>query len=76
MAYSRILPVRKRLEMIEQVSKALRALNEHGQIYRRAEARALYAEGLTMAELASVFQVSRQRMAMLLREPAEVSTRA
>jgi len=67
-AYSRIMPVRRRLETVEQVSKSLRALNEHGRLYRRAEARALYAEGLTMAELASVFQVSRQRMAALLRE--------
>lgn len=62
--------VRRRLEMVEQLSKALRLLNEHGQLYRRAEAKALYAEGLTMAELASVFQVSRQRIATLLREPA------
>ena len=62
--------VRRRLQMVEQLSKALRLLNKQGQLYRRAEAQALYAEGLTMAELASVFQVSRQRIAMLLREPA------
>ena len=62
--------VRRRLEMVEQLSKALRLLNKYGQLYRRAEAQALYAEGLTMAELASVFQVSRQRIATLLREPA------
>jgi len=63
-------PVRRRLEMVEHLSKALRLLNKHGQLYRRAEAQALYAEGLTMAELASVFQVSRQRIAALLRDPA------
>ena len=67
--------VRRRLEMVEQLSKALRLLNTHGQLYRRAEAQALYAEGLTMAELASVFQVSRQRIATLLREPAGDSAR-
>jgi hypothetical protein len=71
--YGRERSVRRRLEMVEQLSKALHVLNKHGQFYRRAEAQALYAEGLTMAELASVFQVSRQRIAMLLREPAEDS---
>ena len=45
-------------------------LNNYGQFYRRAEAQALYAESLTMAELASIFQVRRQRIAELLREPA------
>src|SRR5215469_272601 len=74
-AYGPKPPVRRRLEMAEQLSKALRLLNKHGQLYRRAEAQALYAEGLTMAELASVFQVSRQRVAMLLREPAGDSAR-
>jgi hypothetical protein len=69
--YGRERPVRRRLEMVDQLSKALRVLNKQGQFYRRAEAQALYAEGLTMAELASVFQVSRQRIATLLREPAE-----
>ena len=62
--------VRRRLEMVEQLSKTLRLLNTYGQLYRRAEAQALYAEGLTMAELASIFHVSRQRVATLLREPA------
>jgi len=70
-AYGPKPSVRRRLEMAEQLSKALRVLNTYGQFYRRAEAQALYAEGLTMAELASVFQVSRQRIATLLREPAE-----
>jgi len=70
-AYGPKPSVRRRLQMVEQLSKALHVLNTHGQFYRRAEAQALYAEGLTMAELASVFQVSRQRVATLLREPAE-----
>jgi hypothetical protein len=66
-------PVRRRLEVAEQLSKAPRVLNKYGQFYRWAEAQAVYAEGLTMAVLASVFQVSRQRIATLLREPAEDS---
>lgn len=67
--YRELLPLRKRLEMIEQISSALRDLNRDGHLFRRVEARALYAEGLTMAELASVFGVSRQRVSALLREP-------
>jgi hypothetical protein len=69
--YKELLPLRRRLEVIEQISTALRELNRHGQLLRRVEARALYAEGLTMAQLASVFGVSRQRVSALLREPVE-----
>lgn len=68
--YGPVPSVRRRLEMAEQLTKALRVLNDYGQFYRRAEVQALYAEGLTMAELASIFQVSRQRIAALLREPS------
>jgi hypothetical protein len=71
LAYRELLPLRRRLEMIEQISNALRELNRHGHLFRRVEARALYAEGLTMAQLASVFGVSRQRVSALLREPVE-----
>ncbi|MDR0345980.1 MAG: hypothetical protein LBI49_23285 [Nocardiopsaceae bacterium] len=63
-----LIPLQRRLQMIGQISDALRELTLHGQRFRRAEARALYAEGLTMAELATVFGVSRQRVSMLLRE--------
>jgi DNA-directed RNA polymerase sigma subunit (sigma70/sigma32) len=66
--YREMLPLRRRLEMIEQISTALRELTRSGHLFRRVEARALYAEGLTMAELASVFGVSRQRVSALLRE--------
>lgn len=63
-----LIPLQRRLQLIGQISDALRELASHGQRFRRAEARALYAEGLTMAELAAVFGVSRQRVSMLLRE--------
>ena len=75
-AYRPVPAVRSRLEMAEHVSVALKVLNENGQRYRRAEALALYAEGLTMTELAPAFQVSRQRMATLLHKPADASTPA
>ena len=65
---AQLIPLRRRLQLIEQISGSLRELARNGQRFRREEARALYAEGLTMAELATVFGVSRQRVSMLLRE--------
>jgi len=38
---------------------------------RRAEARALHAEGMTMEEIAALFGVTRQRVSVLLREGAQ-----
>jgi hypothetical protein len=70
--YQQLLPLRRRLEVIEQISTALRELNRHGHLFRRVEARALYAEGMTMSQLAYVFGVSRQRVSALLREPVEL----
>lgn len=66
--YSRILPLEKRVAMTEQISSAIRVLLRDGNKFRRLEARALYEEGLTMAQLAAVFGVSRQRVSTLLRE--------
>jgi hypothetical protein len=70
-AYREVFPLRKRLEIIERISNALREINRHGHLFRRVEAHTLYAEGLTMAQLASVFGVSRQRVSALLREPVD-----
>ena len=68
LAYSEIMPLRQRLDMIEQISDAIRSLTRHGNLFRRSEAKALYEDGLTMSELASVFGISRQRVSILLRE--------
>ena len=68
LSYARMLPLDKRLVMMEQISKAIRTLARDGNRFRRMEARALYAEGLTMAQLATVFGVSRQRVSTLLRD--------
>ncbi len=68
LSYQEILPLRRRLEMIERISTALRDLTSSGHLFRRVEVRALYAEGLTMAQLASVFGVSRQRVSAMLQE--------
>jgi transcriptional regulator with XRE-family HTH domain len=58
----------QRLIVIEQVSRAVRVLTQEGIRFRRLEAQALYADGLTTAQLASVLGVSRQRASALLRD--------
>ena len=60
-SYARTVPLRPRLTVIEQVSRAVRTLTQEGNRFRRLEAQALYAEGMTTAQLASVLGVSRQR---------------
>ena len=66
-SYARTVPLSQRLSVIEQVSRAVRILTQEGNRFRRLEAQALYAEGLTTAQLASVLGVSRQRASALLR---------
>jgi|SRR5215470_10664547 len=65
--YARTVALNRRLAMMEEISQAVRAVVRDGNRFRRMEARALYAEGLTMAQLATVFGVSRQRVSALLR---------
>ena len=67
-SYARTVPLSQRLSVIEQVSQAVRVLTQEGNRFRRLEARALYAEGLTTAQVASVLGVSRQRASALLRD--------
>jgi ParB-like chromosome segregation protein Spo0J len=47
------------------------ALDTGGADVRRAQARALYAEGLTMEQIAERFGVTRQRVSTLLRRDQE-----
>ena len=67
-SYARAVPLDQRLAVIAHVSRAVRVLTREGNLLRRLEAQALYAEGLTMAQLAAVLGVSRQRTSALLRE--------
>lgn len=71
LSYRQLVPLRRRLEIVEQISEVIREITTTGHLFRRMQARALYAEGLTMAQLASVFGVSRQRVSALLRDPVE-----
>jgi hypothetical protein len=52
--------------IVQLLSESSRALDTSGSDVRRAEARALYAEGLTMEQIAEHFGVTRQRVSTLL----------
>jgi hypothetical protein len=71
-SHAHSVPLDQRLTLIEEISQAVRALSRNGSRFRRLEARALYADGLTMAQLAAVLGVTRQRASVLLREGREV----
>ena len=53
---------------VQLITEATRALDEFGARVRRAEALALYDEGMTMEEIAERFGVTRQRVSALLRD--------
>ena len=76
--YREIVPMEKRPLIVELLTQSLAELSEASGRFRTVEARALYDEGLTMAEIADVFGVSRQRIAVLLRRGTDTtgSTRA
>jgi len=67
-SYAQAVPLDQRLAVIEHVSQAVRVLTREGSRFRRLEAQALRAEGLTMTQLATILGVSRQRASALLRE--------
>ena len=54
--------------IVELTRDNLAALIEAGSRLRKAEARALHDEGLTMDQIAELFGVTRQRVSALLRE--------
>jgi DNA-binding CsgD family transcriptional regulator len=59
--------------IVELTRDNLAALVEAGSRLRRAEARALHAEGMTMEQIAELFGVTRQRVSALLRSDREPS---
>ena len=54
--------------IVQLLTESSTALDSCGASVRRAEAKALYAEGLTMEEIAESFGVTRQRVSALLRK--------
>jgi hypothetical protein len=57
--------------IVQLLTESSIALDTCGADVRRAEARALYAEGLTMVQIAERFGVTRQRVSTLLRTADE-----
>ncbi len=53
--------------VVELLGDSAQALEAAGARLRRAEARALHDEGMTMEDIAGHFRVSRQRVSALLR---------
>ncbi|HET7530865.1 MAG TPA: hypothetical protein VFJ98_07900 [Mycobacteriales bacterium] len=54
--------------LVETISSALERLASAGSGFRRAEAKALHDEGLSMERVATLFGVTRQRVSALLRD--------
>jgi hypothetical protein len=57
--------------IVRLLTECSAALDVSGASVRRAEARALYDEGLTMDQIAEHFGVTRQRVSTLLRKTRE-----
>ena len=53
--------------IVQLLTESSAALDTSGARVRRAEAKALYAEGQTMEQIAKSFGVTRQRVSVLLR---------
>lgn len=61
--------------IVERLTDILEALAGHGAAFRRAEARALHAEGLSHERIAELFGVTRQRVGALLAGDRSTSSR-
>ena len=60
--------------IVEMVTHSLTVFSEVGSLLRYAEANALRAEGVSVAEIARLFGVSRQRVSALLNNPPKSVT--
>ena len=70
-SYAEIVATRNGPLLVQLLTESSRALDTRGASVRRAEARALYAEGLTMDQIAEGFGVTRQRVSTLLRKASQ-----
>ena len=66
MSYTAIVPMEARPLVVELLSDTMSRLAESGSRLRRAEARALHDEGVSMERIARLFGVTRQRVSSLL----------
>lgn len=71
MSYIRIVAEADGPLLAQTVSALLSLLSDAGSRFRRAEVRAVYADGVSMETTARLFGVSRQRVSLLLRGPGD-----
>jgi DNA-directed RNA polymerase sigma subunit (sigma70/sigma32) len=71
MPYAEIVSSKDGPLIVQLLTESSTALDGCGANVRRAEAHALYAEGLTMEQIAERFGVTRQRVSALLRKAPE-----
>ena len=69
-SYAEIVAIRDGPLIVQLLTESSKALDTSGANVRRAEAHALYAEGLTMDQIAERFGVTRQRVSILLKARA------
>jgi hypothetical protein len=67
-SYREILGRDERALILQVTRENVDGLLQASSRLRRAEARALYAEGMTMEQIAELFGVTRQRVSVLLRD--------
>jgi DNA-directed RNA polymerase sigma subunit (sigma70/sigma32) len=67
-SYRAIVAAERGRLLVAMLTEASTSLDAAGAAVRRAQAAALYEEGMTMDEIAEQFGVSRQRVSALLRE--------
>ena len=72
-SYTEIVSSNERPLIVQLLTEGSTALDTLGAEVRRAEARALYDEGLTMEQIAERFGVTRQRVSTLLRRANEAA---
>jgi hypothetical protein len=70
-AWKDIVEGEERPLVVELMTESLGALLEAGARLRRAKARALHEDGVTMEAIGQLFGVTRQRVSSLIRPPTE-----
>jgi predicted transcriptional regulator len=68
LSYTQIVEAARTPLLVQLITESTQTLDGYGARVRRAEALALYEEGMTMEEIAERFGVTRQRVSALLRE--------
>jgi hypothetical protein len=66
--WAEIVPLEERPLVVELLAANFGRLSTAGARLRRAQAKALHDEGMTMEEIARAFGVTRQRVSALLRD--------